>query len=65
MAPGAVMVMGNTTKEQFGKIALAGPISNIMLWAVGIGLISLGLESTDFTFEWQLEPRPSLLLVLG
>ncbi len=50
MAPGAVMVMGNTTKQQFGKIALAGPLSNIMLWAVGLGLISLGLESTEFTY---------------
>ncbi len=50
MAPGAVMVMGNTTKSQFGKIALAGPLSNIMLWAVGLGLISLGLESTEFTY---------------
>ena len=57
MAPGAVMVMGNTTKEQFGKIALAGPISNIILWGMGIGLVALGLETTDFTFEWQLEPR--------
>ena len=51
MAPGAVMVMGNTTKNQFGKIALAGPFSNIMLWAFGLGLISLGLESTEFTYR--------------
>tara|TARA_B100000945_G_scaffold207379_1_gene166896 strand:- start:243 stop:905 length:663 start_codon:yes stop_codon:yes gene_type:complete len=50
MAPGAVMVMGNTTKNQFGKIALAGPLSNIMLWAIGLGLISLGLETTEFTY---------------
>ena len=50
MAPGAVMVMGNTTKPQFGKIALAGPLSNIMLWAFGLGLISLGLETTEFTY---------------
>ena len=57
MAPGAVMVMGNTTKEQFGKIALAGPISNIILWIIGIGLVALGLETTDFTFGWRDEPR--------
>ena len=57
MAPGAVMVMGNTTKEQFGKIALAGPISNIILWSIGIGLVALGLETTDFTFGWQGETR--------
>ena len=50
MAPGAVMVMGNTTKPQFGKIALAGPLSNIMLWLVGLSLISLGLETTEFTY---------------
>tara|TARA_B000000557_G_scaffold253336_1_gene242348 strand:- start:573 stop:1151 length:579 start_codon:yes stop_codon:yes gene_type:complete len=49
MAPGAVMVMGNTTKQQFGKIALAGPLSNIFLWAIGLGLILLGLETTEFT----------------
>ena len=31
MAPGAVMVAGNTTKEQFGKVALAGPFINVFL----------------------------------
>ena len=36
MAPGAVMVAGNTTKEQFGKIALAGPVSNVVLWCIGL-----------------------------
>lgn len=50
MAPGAVMVMGKTTREQFGKIALAGPVSNICMWAIGIGLILLGLESDAFTY---------------
>ena len=49
MAPGAVMVAGNTSRSQFGKIALAGPVSNIMLWALGIVLIVLGLETTEFT----------------
>ena len=48
MAPGAVMVAGNTSRSQFGKIALAGPVSNIMLRALGILLILLGLETTDF-----------------
>ena len=48
MAPGAVMVAGNTSRSQFGKIALAGPVSNIMLWTLGILLILLGLETTDF-----------------
>ena len=36
MAPGAVMVAGNTTKQQFGKIALAGPVSNVALWCIGL-----------------------------
>jgi len=36
MAPGAVMVAGKTSKDQFGRIALAGPVSNIILWNIGI-----------------------------
>ena len=35
MAPGAVMVAGNTTRTQFGRIALAGPVTNIVLWCLG------------------------------
>ncbi len=35
MAPGAVMVAGNATRNQFGKIAVAGPITNMALWALG------------------------------
>ena len=35
MAPGAVMVAGNTTRSQFGKIAVAGPITNLSLWSIG------------------------------
>ena len=46
MAPGAVMIYGNTTKSQFGKVALAGPVSNIILWIMGVILISLGLETS-------------------
>ncbi|MDC0851836.1 hypothetical protein OAQ40_02115 [Euryarchaeota archaeon] len=46
MAPGAVMVAGNTTKSQFGKIALAGPVSNVILWILGIFLILLGFETS-------------------
>jgi Zn-dependent protease len=37
MAPGAVMVAGNATRNQFGKIAVAGPITNMVLWALGYG----------------------------
>ena len=43
MAPGAVMVAGNTTKPQFGKIALAGPVSNVALWLFGLSLVLAGL----------------------
>ncbi len=35
MAPGAVMVAGNATRNQFGKIAVAGPVTNMALWAMG------------------------------
>tara|TARA_B100000029_G_scaffold127215_1_gene120873 strand:+ start:707 stop:1543 length:837 start_codon:yes stop_codon:yes gene_type:complete len=42
MAPGAVMVAGNTSRSQFGKIALAGPVSNVALWGLGLCAILLG-----------------------
>ena len=41
MAPGAVMVAGKTTKSQFGKIALAGPVTNISLWVIGYAVLFL------------------------
>ena len=42
MAPGAVMVAGHTTRAQFGKIALAGPVTNVVLWLLGLIAILLG-----------------------
>ena len=49
MAPGAVMVLGRTTVSQFGRIALAGPVTNIVLWSIGaIAVLAgyvTGLES--------------------
>jgi Zn-dependent protease len=42
MAPGAVMVAGHTTRAQFGKIALAGPVTNVALWLLGLIAILLG-----------------------
>ena len=42
MAPGAVMVAGNTTKSQFGKIALAGPVTNVALWLLGLIIVLFG-----------------------
>ena len=47
MAPGAVMVAGNTTKSQFGKIALAGPVTNIALWLLGLFVILCGFTAND------------------
>ena len=43
MAPGAVMVAGNTTRSQFGKIALAGPVTNVALWLLGLIIVLFGL----------------------
>ena len=37
------MVVGNTTKSQFGKIALAGPVTNVALWLLGLVAILVGL----------------------
>ncbi len=33
-APGAVMISGRATKSQYGKIALAGPVTNVVLAAL-------------------------------
>ncbi len=48
MAPGAVMVMGNTSKSQFGKIALAGPVTNVTLWLLGLAAILAGISSVPY-----------------
>ena len=60
MAPGAVMVAGNTTREQFGKIALAGPVSNVVLWCIGLafavtfGAPDISSHSDTFIFYWMM-----------
>ncbi len=56
MAPGAVMVAGNTTREQFGKIALAGPVSNVVLWCIGLAFaITFGGSEYDILiYYWML-----------
>jgi Zn-dependent protease len=41
MAPGAVMVAGNVNRKQNGRIALAGPYSNLVLWAIGLPVFLL------------------------
>lgn len=54
MAPGAVMVAGNISREQNGKIALVGPISNLILFAIGIvgGGLLLGITSNIFVSQF-------------
>jgi len=37
------MVVGNTTKSQFGKIALAGPVTNVVLWLIGLLAVLIGM----------------------
>ena len=60
MAPGAVMVAGNTSREQFGKIALAGPVSNVALWCIGLafavtfGSPNIASYSDLFIFYWMM-----------
>ena len=38
-APGAVMIRGNLTREKNGKIALAGPLTNIILALIFLALV--------------------------
>ena len=40
-APGAVQIFGHVTKERYGKIALAGPLTNILLAIIFLPLIFL------------------------
>ena len=57
MAPGAVMVAGNTTREQFGKVALAGPVSNVVLWCIGlasaVAIGGVGGIIDDVIYYWM------------
>ena len=46
MAPGAVMVAGLVTRRQNGHIAVAGPLTNLSLFLVGIPLWGLILGLT-------------------
>jgi len=47
-APGAVQIRGMPSKEEIGKIALAGPLTNIILSAI---FISIWIVSTGFIAE--------------
>ncbi len=46
MAPGAVMVAGLVTRRQNGHIAVAGPLTNLSLFIIGIPLWALILGLT-------------------
>jgi Zn-dependent protease len=53
MAPGAVMVAGRVGRKENGIIALAGPISNILLFAFGLlaGGLLISLTSTSWVAD--------------
>ena len=56
MAPGAVMVAGNVNKGQNGRIALAGPFSNLVLWTLGLPAFILLQDAgilTEIIFLWM------------
>jgi Zn-dependent protease len=56
MAPGAVMVAGKVSKKENGIIALAGPISNIILFGFGLlaGGFLISLTSTSWVTDLAL-----------
>ena len=53
MAPGAVMVAGNVSRKQNGHIAIAGPLVNLALLIIGIGVggVLIGV----FGSNWLLD----------
>ncbi len=56
MAPGAVMVAGNVNRRQNGMIALAGPASNLVLWAIGLPAFLLFQNAgilSEIIFLWM------------
>jgi len=46
-APGAVMIVGTVTKDRNGKISLAGPLTNIVLAMLFLGLVFI-MPATGF-----------------
>src|SRR3990170_6555137 len=49
ISPGAVMISGSARKEEMGKISLAGPVTNIVLSTV---LLGVGLAFSSSVFSW-------------
>ena len=54
MAPGAVMVAGRVSKKENGIIALAGPISNIILFGIGFfgGAFLIGITDSNLVTQF-------------
>lgn len=44
-APGAVWISGHVTKEKNGKISLAGPMTNILIALIFLGIQSLNTQN--------------------
>jgi Zn-dependent protease len=46
IAPGAVMIFGNITQKQNGRISMAGPLTNIILAIILLPLLFINFSST-------------------
>lgn len=53
-APGAVVINGIISRDRYGKIALAGPIVNVILAVVFLGILFVAGVSTIFGFDLSL-----------
>jgi len=62
-APGAVMISGNMTREQNGKVSIAGPVVNIVLCAIGI-VGWLLTNGTDFVIFFYMLTSVNAMLAL-
>jgi len=49
VAPGAVMIFGNITEKQNGKISLAGPLTNIVIALIFLPLLFIKFSSSITT----------------
>ena len=48
-APGAVQISGHVTKDKYGKIALAGPMTNLVLALIFLVILLSGLGNFSLT----------------
>lgn len=50
-APGATLIAGDVTTEQYGKISAAGPTTNLVIGSAALaGTVALGFPATDLGF---------------